>query len=1042
MNTPIPASLPLLPLPPESVLFPSLVSSVQLNSRHAVELIRSVVKDASSVSSSGSPASSSLVIGCVPLKANNTVANALSDAVNRTKPKGEEAGGDNAKGRKDGDDAAADRKKGLQVIRVPVEGGKNAGGLGDEKPEPGDLFEFGVAARIVRLERLSASSGGGFLVVVEGLARFSFDPSSLSSSSPFYAAPVTVQPASSLSSSQGALLAALRDTTTSLLDTLQSVSPLPPIFARRLRSLVARLTLSSAPALVDALMGTLPVSATGGVTHSDKLLILSIADASARVEKALEILSRVDEALKLSKRIDDKVDKNVARRQREYVLMQQLLAIRQELDDLAAEDGRTGNASSSPAQPKGVPAAPRRKRLPASSGSGSPITGEDEDEDDIAELEKKIEAKAFSDEARKVAMRELKRLKKSPPQGAEHGVIRTYLETLLSLPWTSADSTPISLSKDFVAQARKKLDEDHYGLDKIKKRLLEWLAVLRLQQQQWDALLASSASAQSATPAAITDAAVTETAVVVRDPATPPPPAVPSPSTTPARPPYKAPILLLHGPPGVGKTSIARSLAEAMGRKFVRISLGGVRDESEIRGHRRTFVASMPGKIVNALRRCGTNNPVILLDEIDKLGHASLHGDPSAAMLEVLDPEQNAHFEDHYLGVPIDLSQVLFIATANSLDTISEPLYDRMEAIELSGYIVSPAGAYKLSSEPVEVEDLAFIVLSTQLTWSRLQHDEKLHIARQSLLPKQLRANALTPSLISLSDETILYLITHYTREAGVRSLERQIGSVCRAKAVEYAEARDAVKDEVKEGEVPEGYRVEVTKEDVERMLGPSRFDPDELEKEAWIGVVNGLAYQGSGNGGILHIETTSHPGTGAFHLTGSLGDVISESAHVAFAWVKAHAYELGISHARDEDVFKRLDVHLHLPAGAVKKDGPSAGVAMVVALVSLMRGIAPRKGIAMTGEITLRGAVTPVGGIREKVLAAHRAHLTRLILPMHNKRDVESDLPSSVRDEIDFVFVERVEEVVEAAFEGGWRGLTTGGGGARDVWQERESRL
>ncbi|GEM11454.1 serine-type endopeptidase [Rhodotorula toruloides] len=651
MNTPIPASLPLLPLPPESVLFPSLVSSVQLNSRHAVELLRTVVKEASSVSSSGSPASSSLVIGCVPLKANNTVANALSDAVNRTKPKGEDDGGPDAKGRKDGPDTVADRKKGLQVIRVSVEGARSTGGLGDEKPESSDLFEFGVAARIVRLERLSASSGGGFLVVVEGLARFSFDPTTLSSSAPFYTAQVTVPPATSLSSGQGALLAALRDTTTSLLDTLQSVSPLPPIFARRLRSLVARLTLSSAPALVDALMGTLPVSATGGVTHSDKLLILSIADASARVEKALEILSRVDEALKLSKRIDDKVDKNVTRRQREYVLMQQLLAIRQELDDLAAEDGRTGNASS-PAQPKGVPAAPRRKRLPASTGgSGSPITGEDEDEDDIAELEKKIEAKAFSEEARKVATRELKRLKKSPPQGAEHGVIRTYLETLLSLPWTSADSTPISLSKDFVAQARKKLDEDHYGLDKIKKRLLEWLAVLRLQQQQWDATLASSAAAQSPAPAAITDAAVTETAVVVRDPATPPP-AVPASSAAPARPPYKAPILLLHGPPGVGKTSIARSLAEAMGRKFVRISLGGVRDESEIRGHRRTFVASMPGKIVNALRRCGTNNPVILLDEIDKLGHASLHGDPSAAMLEVLDPEQNAHFEDHYLGVP------------------------------------------------------------------------------------------------------------------------------------------------------------------------------------------------------------------------------------------------------------------------------------------------------------------------------------------------------------------------------------------------------
>lgn len=452
-----------------------------------------------------------------------------------------------------------------------------------------------------------------------------------------------------------------------------------------------------------------------------------------------------------------------------------------------------------------------------------------------------------------------------------------------------------------------------------------------------------------------------------------------------------------------------------MGRKFIRISLGGVRDEAEIRGHRRTYVGAMPGKVVAALRKCGVKNPVVLLDEVDKMGHQSMHGDPSAAMLEVLDPEQNHAFEDHYLGVPVDLSQVLFIATANSLETIPEPLYDRMEAIELSGYV----------------------------------HDEKLHIARQSLLPKQLRANALSPELVSIADEVLLFLITAYTREAGVRSLERHIGSVCRAKAVEYSEAKDQQSAETvatagSEKAHPAGYRVEVTREDVERILGPSRFDEDEGDRDGRVGVVNGLAYQGSGNGGILSIETTAIPGSGKFNLTGSLGDVISESAHVAFAWVRAHAFDLGIAAAERENAFKVIDVHLHMPAGAVKKDGPSAGVAMTVAIVSLMRGVAPRKGVAMTGEVTLRGAVTPVGGIREKVLAAHRAGMHRVILPSKNRRDIDTagELPDQVKAEVEFVYVDAVEDAIAAAFEGGWQGVTgkprTAGIGAHgQTWLE-----
>ncbi|GAA5889672.1 hypothetical protein JCM16303_003051 [Sporobolomyces ruberrimus] len=974
MASTLPPSLPVLPLPRNIVLYPNQLVSIQLQSRHAIALIRSVVDDAAS-------GSSKLVIACVPLKPTDPVVDEASQLFSSNEPK------DRNPETKERDSSATSPEPGklerddrkLQVIKVPSD--QDSLGvvstLADGRPLPEELYEYGTAARIVRLERLSA---GGFLAVLEGLARISIDPTSYPSPpalSSFYTARITLVPGSApLPVAHAPLLTRLREMSLSILTTLPgSATPLAPLFDRKLRSQLSRLSATSASSVLDSLFHSLPVSRSTSITHSDKCRILPIPSLVDRLEFGLEVLTRVDGTLTSTKFNEDKAEPiEATKRQREYALMQQLLAIKQELDQIAAAETKRTPSSTSGTRP--VRSA---RRVPAATDGD-----EEEEGDEMAELEKKVHEKAFSEEARKIALRELKRLKKTPPQGAEYGVIRTYIETLLAIPWTAADATPLPLTRDFIEQARKKLDEDHYGLTKIKKRLLEWLAVLRLQSEQQQAVAQTS----TATVAAATELS-SSTAIVPYVPRTPS-----TQSQSKSR--LKSPIILLHGPPGVGKTSIARSLAEAMGRKFVRISLGGVRDEAEIRGHRRTYVGALPGKLIAALRKAGTSNPVILLDEIDKMGHASHHGDPSAAMLEVLDPEQNWCFEDHYLGIPVDLSQVLFIATANSLETISEPLYDRMEPVELSGYI----------------------------------HDEKLHIARQKLLPKQLDANGLDSALVSLPDSTILHLIQHYTREAGVRSLERELGAVCRAKAVEYSRARDEVRvtrdgggdgSEIDlEAVISRGYRPGVSPEDLEQILGSSRHVDEELAQTGRVGVSTGLAYQGSGNGGILHIETTLMPGTGRFHLTGQLGEVISESAHLAFAWVKSHAHELGISDKADHDVFKHVDLHLHLPAGGVKKDGPSAGVAIVVAIVSLMRGIPPKSRTAMTGEITLRGAVTPVGGIREKLLGAHRSGIKTVLLPEGNRKDVDgvdAGLPSMIKEEIDIVWIRSLRDVLEAAF-------------------------
>ncbi|SGY12110.1 BQ5605_C011g06392 [Microbotryum silenes-dioicae] len=1014
----IPTHLPILPLPEKQVLYPSLVLSIQVVSKHSVALLQSVLREAEQ-NSGNKP----LIIGVVPLK---DTSSPTTGPPARPTP-----------------NPTSNRRDPYRTSPQSDDESDNQNKSNSAKSRAVVLHKNGVAARIVRLERLSS---GGFIVVLEGLARIvlhmdDFGPSTL----PFHETTVTVLKSTPLYSSSS-LLESLQAIANQVLTSLSALAPLSLLLNRRLKSLIGSLTPETAPTLVDALIGSIPTNSTTGLLFSDRLAILSTLGGDDRVAQAIEILGRVDESLNLKKRIGDKVDQNTSRRQREYLLMQQLIAIRQELKELAANDVKNGRASSSPlSRLRGGPGDKKK----------SPVDDEDDDEEneenETAELEKKIKAKAWTEESRKVVIREFKRLKKSPPQGAEHGVIRNYVEWLLALPWN--ESTPLPLSRDFIEQARKKLDDDHYGLEKVKKRLLEWLAVLRLKQEQWEvdnaAAVASLEQAQltDGTPARgfnedAVDSTVGQVVASTNDSAPPPAaaPSVPAPSrqNVVAKPRNKGPILLLCGPPGTGKTSIAKSLASAMGRKFQRISLGGVRDEAEIRGHRRTYVAALPGAIAQALRKCGTNNPVILLDEIDKLVSSNTHGDPGAALLEVLDPEQNCSFEDHYLGIPLDLSSVLFIATANSLDTISEPLFDRMETIELSGYVVSVSHKACPGLVATLIERPFFI-----------QHSEKLAIAKKYLIPKQVKANSLPADLLSMPDDVLLHLITSYTHEAGVRTLEREIGAVCRAKAVEYTKARDeaeAAKDpcgRLGAHVTKYGYRVDLTKEDIGDILGQSRHDAEEMDRENMVGVSTGLAYRGSGNGGVLHVETTSMPGHGNFKLTGQLGDVITESAGLALAWTKSHAHQLGIATSRTEDAFKDLDIHLHLPSGSIKKDGPSAGVAMVVAIVSLMREIRMIKGVAMTGEITLRGNVNPVGGIREKVLGAHRAGIRTLILPFKNRRDVKDDLPLEIQNDIEFIFVRNIFEALEAAFgkEALWRGRE--GDRIRDmVFSEMASRL
>jgi len=592
----------------------------------------------------------------------------------------------------------------------------------------------------------------------------------------------------------------------------------------------------------------------------EKQEILETIDITARIDKVSRMLAHRIEVLRLSQEIGRQTKAALDERQREALLREQMAAIQRQLGE-----GEEGKAA------------------------------------EMAELSKAISAAGMPKDVEDHARKELRRLERMPEAAAEYGMVRTYLDWLIELPWTLPEEKPIDL-----AEARRILDEDHYGLEKIKRRILEYLAVRKLAPHG------------------------------------------------------KAPILCFVGPPGVGKTSLGQSIARAMDRKFVRVSLGGVHDEAEIRGHRRTYIGALPGNIIQAIRKVGTRNCVMMLDEIDKLG-AGFQGDPSAALLEVLDPEQNHTFRDNYLGVPFDLSRVVFITTANVLDTIPGPLRDRMEIITLSGYT----------------------------------GDEKLEIARRYLVRRQMEANGLQPGQVQIDDDALREIIQRYTREAGVRNLEREIGKALRHAAVRIAEG--------------ERGPIRIAPEDLGAILGPPLFENEVAMRTSVPGVATGLAWTPVG-GDILFIEATRVPGRGALILTGQLGEVMRESAQAALSIVKNRAVALGI----DPGVFEKSDIHIHVPAGAIPKDGPSAGVAMFMALVSLLTERTIRSDTAMTGEISLRGLVLPVGGIKEKTVAAARAGIRRVMLPARNRKDYD-DIPDEARRQLDFIWLERIEEATQA---------------------------
>ncbi|HDR7515523.1 endopeptidase La [Bacillus mobilis] len=609
--------------------------------------------------------------------------------------------------------------------------------------------------------------------------------------------------------------------------------------------------------LADLIASHLPIKT------KQKQEILEIVSVKERLHTLISIIQDEQELLSLEKKIGQKVKRSMERTQKEYFLREQMKAIQTELGD---KEGKGG---------------------------------------EVEELREKIEQSGMPEETMKAALKELDRYEKLPASSAESGVIRNYIDWLLALPWTEATEDMIDL-----AHSEEILNKDHYGLEKVKERVLEYLAVQKLTNS------------------------------------------------------LKGPILCLVGPPGVGKTSLARSIATSLNRNFVRVSLGGVRDESEIRGHRRTYVGAMPGRIIQGMKKAKTVNPVFLLDEIDKMSN-DFRGDPSAALLEVLDPEQNHNFSDHYIEEPYDLSKVMFVATANTLSSIPGPLLDRMEIISIAGY--------------------------TEL--------EKVHIAREHLLPKQLKEHGLRKGNLQVRDEALLEIIRYYTREAGVRTLERQIAKVCRkaARIIVTAERK----------------RIVVTEKNIVDLLGKHIFRYGQAEKTDQVGMATGLAYTAAG-GDTLAIEVSVAPGKGKLILTGKLGDVMKESAQAAFSYIRSRAEELQI----DPNFHEKNDIHIHVPEGAVPKDGPSAGITMATALISALTGIPVSKEVGMTGEITLRGRVLPIGGLKEKTLSAHRAGLTKIILPAENEKDLD-DIPESVKENLTFVLASHLDEVLEHALVG-----------------------
>ena len=712
------------------------------------------------------------------------------------------------------------------------------------EPTPLDMHRMGTIANIVRY--ITAPDGSHHLIC-QGEQRFQVVE--YLSGWPFFVARVLQIPEPETQSAE--VEARFVNLKAQTLEAIQLLPQAPPDLLAAIQSI------EGPSALADLAVAYMDVK------PEEKQEILETLDISARMDKVSRLLAHRIEVLRLSQEIGRQTKAALDERQREVLLREQMAAIQRQLGE-----GEEGKAA------------------------------------EMAELDKAISNAGMPKEVEEQARKELRRLQRMPEAAGEYGMVRTYLDWLIELPWKLPEEKPID-----IAEARRILDEDHYDLDKIKRRIIEYLAVRKLAPQG------------------------------------------------------KAPILCFVGPPGVGKTSLGQSIARAMGRKFVRVSLGGVHDEAEIRGHRRTYIGALPGNIIQAIRKTGSRDCVMMLDEIDKLG-SGIQGDPGAALLEVLDPEQNNTFRDNYLAVPFDLSRVVFIITANMLDTVPGPLRDRMEIISLAGYT----------------------------------GEEKLQIAHRYLVRRQLEANGLKEGQVELSDDVLRDIIANYTREAGVRNLERQIGQALRHAAVRIAEGSSGP--------------IRITREDLVAILGPARFESETAMRTSVPGVATGLAWTPVG-GDILFIEATRIPGGGRLILTGQLGDVMKESAQAALSIVKNRAAALGIDASR----FEKSDIHVHVPAGAIPKDGPSAGVAMFMALVSLMTDRTIRSDTAMTGEISLRGLVLPVGGIKEKVVAAHSAGIKRVMLPARNRRDYD-DIPEVARREMEFIWLDRVEEAVAAALE------------------------
>ena len=719
-----------------------------------------------------------------------------------------------------------------------------------EDPEPKDLYSYGTLANVLKVFDMPDNSKSA---IVQGISRVKI--LDYTSVDPYYRAAIQTLDDEPLENELEveALSNNLR----------QSFSELMNVAPNLTEEHTGMLSNIQKPnRLTDRAISLMTVP------NKEKQEILEELNIKIRIEKALTLISREMQRIKLGEEIQSEVHDEISKTQREYYLREQMKTIKKEL-------------------------------------------GEDEGSVEIKEIEDKIKAAKMSEEAEKVAMKELDRLSRIPTQSPEYNVSRTYIEWLADLPWSDSTKDRIDLK-----EALKILDEDHYGLDKVKERIIEYLAVRNLKQKK-------------------------------------------DPNGS-----VRGPILCFGGPPGVGKTSLGRSIARAMGREFVRLSLGGIRDEAEIRGHRRTYIGALPGRIVQSIKKAGKNNPVFMLDEIDKLG-ADFRGDPSSALLEVLDPEQNHSFSDHYLEVDFDLSNVMFISTANYQDAIPPALRDRMEILDFSGYI----------------------------------EDEKVQIAKRHLVPKQVKENGLTSKEVTFHEGSIKELIRCYTREAGVRNLEREIANVLRKVARKHVEEKT--------------NKIKITKTKVSDYLGAPRFHSELAERTTKPGVVTGLAWTAAG-GDILFVESTLMKGKGKLTLTGQLGDVMKESATAGLTYVRSHAEDFGI----DPDFNETSDIHVHVPAGAIPKDGPSAGVSMITSLVSLLTNKPVKAKVAMTGEITLRGNVLPIGGVKEKVTAAHRSGITEVILPDLNRKDLE-DVPEHVSKDLTFHFVKEIRDVLKVAIPG-----------------------